>query len=153
MDGNRRYEVVTSCDHLHGSHASYSDRTQMLGYNMSLYADIWMRDKMFSAPVHGMSSGCWRAGALYKFICDFRVIALVLLLWALSICFIMISTLSLLELKVCWRELAAFLFFEPLILSNVSLGDLFSFETKPYQRVKGTVRHSLPLKSLHNTLL
>ncbi len=49
MDGNRRYEVVTSCDHLHGSHASYSDRTQMLGHNTSLYADIWMRDKMFSA--------------------------------------------------------------------------------------------------------
>lgn len=57
MDGNRRYEVVTSCDHLHGSHASYSDRTQMLGHNMSLYADIWTRDKMFSATVHGMSSG------------------------------------------------------------------------------------------------
>lgn len=39
MDGNRRYEVVTSCDHLHGSHASYSDRTQMLRYNTGLYVD------------------------------------------------------------------------------------------------------------------
>lgn len=57
MDGNRRYEVVTSCDHLHGSHASYSDRTQMLGHNTRLYADIWTRDKMFSATVHEMSSG------------------------------------------------------------------------------------------------
>lgn len=57
MDGNRRYEVVTSCDHLHGSHASYPDRTQMLGHNTRLYADIWTRDKMFSATVHEMSSG------------------------------------------------------------------------------------------------
>lgn len=69
MDGNRRYEMVTSCDHLHGSHASYSDRTQMLGYNMSLYADIWMRDKMFNATVHGMSSGFKLASVLYRFIC------------------------------------------------------------------------------------
>lgn len=51
MDGNRRYEVVTSCDHLHGSHASYSDRTQMLGNNVRLYADIWMHDQMVHTTV------------------------------------------------------------------------------------------------------
>lgn len=51
MDGNRRYEVVTSCDHLHGSHASYSDQTQMPGHNVSFYADIWTHDTMFHATI------------------------------------------------------------------------------------------------------
>lgn len=51
MDGNRRYEVVTSCDHLHGSHASYSDWTQMPGHNVSFYADIWTHDKVFRAKI------------------------------------------------------------------------------------------------------
>lgn len=59
MDGNRRYEVVTSCDHLHGSHASYSDQTQMLGHNinMILCDVLWIHDEVYSASsVHGVSS-------------------------------------------------------------------------------------------------
>lgn len=56
MDGNRRYEVVTSCDHLHRSYASYSDRTQMPMHNVGLYADIWTHDKMFRAAVRQVES-------------------------------------------------------------------------------------------------
>lgn len=60
MDGNRRYEVVTSCDHLHRSHASYLNQTQMLGHDMSFSEVFWMRDKIFRATVLGMP----------KWICD-----------------------------------------------------------------------------------
>lgn len=45
---------VTICT---GSHASYLDRTQMLRRTRTRRADIWRRDKMLNAAVHGMSSG------------------------------------------------------------------------------------------------
>lgn len=59
VDGwEQRYEVVTSCDHLHWSHASYSDQTQMRRHNMILCDVLWICDKVYSASsVHGVLSG------------------------------------------------------------------------------------------------
>lgn len=70
--GDRRWShPVTICT---GSHASYSDRTQMPCYNMSLYADTWMCDKMLRATLHGMSTGFGQSSILfflYKLMCVF----------------------------------------------------------------------------------
>ena len=48
--------MVTSCDHLHTSHARYLDPTQMPGHNTRLDADIWIFDKMFIALFYGRST-------------------------------------------------------------------------------------------------
>lgn len=58
MDGNRRHEVVTSCDHLQQSHTSYSDQTQMLRHETrARMRRVGHVTKVFSAAVHGVSNG------------------------------------------------------------------------------------------------
>ena len=60
--------MVTSCDHLHTSHARYLDPTQMPGHNTRLYADIWIFDKRFIALFYGRSTDSIFASDI-RFLC------------------------------------------------------------------------------------